>query len=696
MSDTTVQNEPHKEADVSAPPPPPQPPAGEKKSALTGEVVFNESISVYAGNRLPQYDKGPVKAYVARGRDKAPPYLFALICEDHLTPRTLKASNYAAIINPSLVRLVASGVIDWPPAGKQKYCFIYENTLGNAFMPDDTRGGLGLKSDLVLANIIRPMVNVLADMRDKDFVHGNIRLSNIYDGGARNFERAILGEGLSMPVSSHQPALYEPIERAMANPIGRGAGTPQDDLYSFGVCLAIMLRHHDPTEGLSDSEIVTRKMEDGTYAVLLGRDRLTGGILELMRGLLYDDKAQRWTLDEVLVWLDGRRLSPKQASRRSKASRPVTFMHEKFTRPELLAAQLHKDTTSLRELVEGREIEQWLSRALEDKVMTARYEAALKQAEEGGKTGDYADRLATRVAIALHPEGPLRYKSISVFPEGAGIAFTEAYVMKRDVQMYVDFFMNYFITQWIDAQATPVPDVSGLISRFDGARAYLRNKSLGGGIEKCIYSMNPEVHCLSEKLAKFHVRSPEEMMQAFEKISKEPGRPSYFFDRHSAAFLSAKDRKNIDPYLHEMNMPEPYRRIMAEMRTLATIQKRSQMEKFPGIARWLVDNLGPVYERYHDRQLRDELKTRAEKMVEMGDLAKIVYLFEEQSVYQEDNVQFRRAMRRYFDLEEEMKAIEKSLMNEATVGREMGHQVAAIFSSILAGIIILVSAFTMF
>ena len=33
-----------------------------------------------------------------------------------------------------LVRLVASGVIGWTPAGKEKYCFIFENTLGNALM----------------------------------------------------------------------------------------------------------------------------------------------------------------------------------------------------------------------------------------------------------------------------------------------------------------------------------------------------------------------------------------------------------------------------------------------------------------------------------------------------------------------------------------------------------------------------------
>ncbi len=695
MSDVTVQNEPEKTAE-SAPALAPASPPPAKGAGLTGEVVFNESITIYSGNRLPQYDQGPVKAYTARGRDKAPSHLFALICEDHLTPRTLKASNYFAILNPSLVRLVASGVTDWPPTGRQKYCFIFENTLGNALIKEDGRGALGIKPDILLGSVIRPLVGVLADMRDKDIVHGNIRVSNIFDGGSKNFDRAILGECLSTPVSYLQPALYETIDRAMCSSIGRGMGTQQDDMYALGVSLAIMMRHHDPLEGLSDEEIIERKMDDGSYASLLGRDRITGAILELMRGLLYDDENQRWTLDEVMIWLDGRRLSPKQASRRYKASRPVVLAGEKYIRPELLARDLIKHPTEAKILIEEGELEQWLSRALEDKVATARFEKAVKMSEEGGKGGDYSDRLATRTAIALHPEGPMRYKNISVLPDGVGAALTESFIMKRDIQSYTDFFMNYFITQWVDAQSGAVPDVSNLVSRFDGARAYLRQKGMGGGLEKCIYTMNPEVHCLSEKIQKFHVRSPEELMRAYEKMSNSPGRPTLFFDRHIVAYLSVKDRKNIDPYMHDLNAPENYKRILAEAKTLATIQKRSQMERFPGIAKWVVENMEPVYERFHDRELRVDTKKKAERLIETGDLAKIVTLFDDPAVYQNDNLEFRRSMRKYHDFEQETIEIERALRDEATLGQDTGRQIAAVVAGVLAGIIIMVAAFSAF
>ncbi len=696
MTDVTVQDEPEKKEATPLSQQNVPAPADGGVPAFSGDCFFNENITVMPGNRLPQFDKGPVKAYAARGKEKVPTNLFAMICEDHLSPRTSKVANYVSILNPSLPRLVASGIIDWAPAGKQKYCFIYENIMGVQLMREDTHGGAGLKPDHVLNAVIRPMVSVLQDMRDREIFHGNIRPSNMFDSGGRSMERAVLGECLALPIGYNQPALYEPLHRALCSPLGRGTGTQQDDLYAFGVSLAMLMRHNDPTEGMSEQEIIETKMEEGTYMTLLGRDRFSGAILELLRGLLYDDDYQRWTLDDIMVWMDGRRLSPKQASRRLKAARPLLFNGEKYTRPEFLARDLNKNISEARQLIDGGEMEQWLSRALDDKAAIARFEKALKYAEEGGKGSGYAEQVVTRTAIALHPEGPIRYRNISLFPEGVGAALTESYMMKRDLQSFIDFFLIYFMTQWIEAQSGAVTDAGNIVAKFDSARAYLRQKGMGFGIEKCLYTLNPEIHCLSEKLQKFHVRNPEDMLYAFEKMSHSPSHPAMFFDRHIIAFLSVKDRKNIDPYMHELNAPEQYKRVLAEMKTLATIQKRSQMDKFPGVAGWMSENLECVYERFHDRDLRADLKKSIGRMKEKGDLGKIIGLFDNPATYQNDFTGFRRAMRDYFELEKECEDIEHALRDESSFGLETGRQVAAAVACVLAGIVILAAMFTNF
>jgi hypothetical protein len=688
MTDVTVQDEPIEKPDV--------PKKAGKDNNFSGEVAFNQDISVLMSTRLPQFDKGLVKAYAARGSDSVPVNLIALICEEQLTPRTNSITNYAIISNPSLSRLIAWGALDVQPGARQKYCLIYENNLGLPLKKDDTEGGLGMRTDIIMSAFVRPMTTVLNDLRDKEVTHGCIRLSNIYDGGKQVLERAILGEGLSVPASSNMPTLYLPAERALASSAGRGYGSHADDIYAFGVCLALLMRHDDPLMGMSDEEIIESKMENGSYLSLMGKERITGPLLELLRGLLHDDEKDRWTIDDIMHWMDGRRLTPKQAARQLKASRAIVFNSRKYFHPAILAKDLNKNAAEARQLVESGDLEQWIDRAIEDKTMQDRYARALHLAEDDGKGSGYTERLATRVAMALYPEGPIRYKSVSVMPDGIGGALTEAYVTKRDLQVYSDYILAYFITQWVDNQSRYIHDATNMIGIYDSARVYLRQKALGGGIERCIYALNPDAPCLSPKLAQYYVRSPEELMRAFEKISASPSRPQLFLDRHIIAYFAVKDRRNIDPFLSELNSELPYRRILAEMKVMATMQRRLQLERFPGIADWMLEMCDPLYSRFHDRELREDIRKKAERLKEGGDLVKIVALFDTQSTYQEDNVGFRRAMRKYTELEKESSDLERDLRDEAKFGRGFGQQVSAFVSGILSALILLAVALSTF
>ena len=687
MADEVAQKEPELK-DGESPIPKP---VGDKNNVA--DIVYNDDIIITPSRPLPSYDKGEIKAYAARGSAKVPRRLAALICDDQLTPRISKAANFASIINPSLVRLIASGPVDWGPDKRRHYAFIYEDNLGQPLMTNDTQGGLGWKPDNVLNTVVRPMLGTLLDLRNKDIVHGEIRLGNIFDGGVKDPDRVVLGECLSRPASG-LPVLYETIERGMADPVGRGIGSFKDDLYSFGVCLAVLLRTNDPMKGMNAREIIEQKMEMGSYGALTGRDRFTGAILELLRGLLYDDPNQRWGLEDMQAWLDGRRLTPKQAAKKVKANRPIHFNGDKYMRPEELARDLSLNPSETVQLVDSGELDQWLERAVNDKPLTERVEKALNEAMGGeGRSAGYADRVTTCLAIAMHPDAPIRYKSVSVLPDGMGKALTRAFMLKKDIQVYQEIIQHYFIMQWVDVHTHASVDSGSLISKFDSCRAFLRQPAIGYGIERCIYYLNPECFCLSEKIERFYVRSPEDLMETFEKMSTLPDKPIRFFDRHIVAFLSVKDRKNIDPYSSEISADQPYKKILGELKTLATIQKRSRLDKYPGIAKWAAENLEPVYERLHDRELRVKTKARIEKTAVDGDLIKMAGIIDDAQLYEGDSQGFRRAMRYYYDLEEESRKLTIQLSRGDMYGRTLGRQISAVFSGIVAIIVILASAY---
>ncbi len=678
----------------------PPTPDSEKASAAafdvtadTGLALLGNEIEIITGVRLPHLDRGPVQAFAARGKGGSKDNYFALICENKLIPRTRHAGAFAAVMNPCLAKLVGSGVVYWPPMREQRYVFVYENNLGRPLLKPGDTSGLSWKQDYVMNAVIKPMVNLMLDLRDADLVHGCINPYNMFDGGSEVIEKVMLGECLSLPPSYALPALFEPVERAMADPIARGMGTFEDDLYSFGVTITMFLRHRDPLEGMTDQEIVRQKIEMGSYGALTGKERFTGAILELLRGLLYDDRAQRWTLDEVLAWLQGQRLSPKQSSKKQKSARPMHFNNERYFRPEMLAMDLDKNPAEAMQIVEGGQLHQWIERSLEDKVVDTRYQQALETSKDLGRGPGYWDLLLSRVSVALDPEAPIRFKNLKVHPDGVPYALAQVFYEKGDLSPFADIISHALVSNWLNAQYDLRVDVGTLVSRYDSCRAFLRQPTIGYGIERCLYYLNREAPCISDKLKGFYVRTPEDMMRAFEVISRRPDRPELFIDRHIAAFLSVKDRKVIDPYFMELNADPFYKRILGNIKTLATIQKRSRMEAFPGIASWIAAILEPVYERYHDRLLRESLKSKVEKLKSYGDITRIAAMFDDAELLKKDFSNFRQAMLDYNAMRSEYNVLEVKMNNPQTFGKDAGREVAAIVSGVLAGIIILGFAF---
>jgi hypothetical protein len=366
-------------------------------------IKLSGDHEIYPDTRLSHLDQGPIKAYAAKARNGTA--CFALICENNLVPQVGLAQKYYTFNNNALPKLITTGVVDWVPLKEQRFVFLYENRLGKPITAGQTNPkGFGLRGDFVLNTVVRSLISALKDMRDSDFVHGNIRAQNIYDGGAANFEKIMLGDCLASPPGYLQPAFYEPIERAVAHPLGRGTPGYEDDMYSFGVLLTVLMRHHDPFEGMTDEEMISYKIEHNSFVAMTSRDRFSGGILELLRGLLVDDPRLRWSVDDVLSWLDGNRVGPKQGGNlRQKASRPIDLSGNKYLRPQTLALKMPTEPSATAQLVESGDVTLWLNRSLQDKETEKRYEEAVEQAQSGGAGTGYTDRLSCYVSMALAP-----------------------------------------------------------------------------------------------------------------------------------------------------------------------------------------------------------------------------------------------------------------------------------------------------
>lgn len=652
-------------------------------------VIFGNAFSIDLSERLEQYENRYVSAYKASGINGDEGSYFAIICPPTLTPRSSKSSSYARINGGAGAYLSGSGIINLPKTG-QNYCFVFKDNLGNRIFEEDEGVAHGWKADQVLQKIVAPAVSLLKDMHEIDMAHGSMRLTNFYDGGIKNYETAMIGECLSLPPSLLQPAIYEPLHRCSAQPIGRGPGLIQDDLYALGVCIAMLMRTTDPMAGKTEEEIILHKLQHGTYTTLIHKnDRFTGAILELLRGLLIDDNRQRWTIDDVTAWLDGRRLSPKQTTKRKKASRQLTFRGNGYYFMEAFANDMFLKPSEAVNLIESDELGQWLVRSIEDKDAHERLLSAISSAQQTGRSSGYADRLLSRVAMALDPEGPIRYKDLSLRPDGIGYALGEAFIKNMNLQSFLDVLNSPLLQFWAVTSSDLTIDVSPYISKFEKCKEFINRPMIGYGLERCLYFLYPDIRCISPLLKGFYVRTPEDLLMAYDKMAAQNNKSSLFLDRHITAFLSVKDSKIIDSYLYDLNSSEHYRKMIGLINVFANIQQSSNVSSVPHLSEWICESIDPVIERYHDKKRRTEIRKKIAKLKTSGNIAKIVKEVDNPNRIRRDFAEFKVAMFEYKTLEREHNVLEAGLENPKTYGRQKGKQAGVIVSGVIASLIVM-------
>lgn len=662
----------------------------DKKAGQGSSIVaLGDKITIDSAQPLPHLDRGDVKAYAAKDKKRGVD-LFALVCEPHITPRILAAPVYQSIANNRIAPLERRGIVHWPPAGAQRYVLVFQDVLGQPVWSHDKPVAVGLANDFILEKVLQPLVTILMDFRDRDFFHGGIRLMNLFDGGAANFEKLMLGPSIESPSSYMQPALYETIYRGMAQANARGKGRQAHDLYALGVVLAVMMRTKDPLEGLADHEIVLRKLEEGSYAAITGKDRFKGSVLELLRGLLHDDDDMRWTIDEVQEWMEGQRLSPKQAVPKKKSDRPITFDGQKHFYLSTLVASFVQNPTETKRLIDEGDLEQWLARSMGEEELFDSVQAAVDTVRAQGQGSGYQERLVSRVSMVLDPLAPIKYKKQAVLPEGIGVALCEAFVKKQDLNVFSEILGQSLPSAWIKGQYNVGLDPGIMGSTYEACARFLKKTSIGLGLERCAYQLNPESHCLSDKLVNYYPMNAQEILLALDDLSAKGMKPALFIDRHIAAFMSNQESRHIDDLFPQLNSKDYYKRVLANLRCFAIVQKREKMASLPGLGKAFLALMPALYERYHDRDLREELERKVEKHAMAGDLVKMLSAIDDPSVSKADFKAFKHSMAEYKYLLHEYEELVRRMQNKAVYGRGAGHRFAAIVSMGLASFIILV------
>lgn len=663
--------------------------AAEKKDAaavpIKKIIKFGKNYEIHADKPLASLSSSITQAFKAVDTTNPSKQIYAILCHDVFPPRRRAYKAFETITNKCMAELLATGVVNWEPEGRYRYAIIFDNIYGQPAMKNIKGKQEPLSEDKLVNMVIKPITTLLRNFKEKNFVHGSIRpdmlFENVLDGG----KSYALAPALSMPLAFDQPVLYETVERGMAQSSGRGLGSSSTDLYALGVTLAVLLIGYNPLGKRTDHEIIRAKVEYGTFSSLLGNQRIPQGINEVLRGLLQDDPKARWDIEDLEKWVEGRRMSPRQSNKEPKAARSFEFINEKYSSLRLLAKALTENSSEAIKVLEAGLLKRWIERSLGDRAVIERFE----HATEGYISGDnkdqlYGENIIAKISMALDPGAPIRYRGVSVMPDGVGLALTEAVAYQKNVDVYTDIIQHELIPFWFSCQRDSAVDVVTQMGLMEACKGFLRNKKIpGNGVERCVYYLNKEASCLSPHFQNYDVHDPITFIMALEVIAGQSDRPKEVFDQHMAAFLSTHFSAANEGDIQLLGAYDLKIKYKAMLTLFSGLQAYAEIPKMPNLAKWMMTMIEPVVNNYNSRALRQKIQADLEGLANEGDLVGMRDLLENNTLMKEDIMGFSKAKLEFKKLEEEYFKTEIDLSRDS-MGLAQGREVAGIVCALLA------------
>ncbi|MGE3333337.1 MAG: protein kinase family protein [Rhodospirillaceae bacterium] len=635
-------------APSAAPTPPPPTPetVGAPSSPSGSYIIVRDRFTIFCDRPLPSLDMPNALAYEVADRKQEGRPLYALVCRPDMPPRVSVMRTLKGLEIPAVLHMVDWGVAEWPLLERKCVIVIYHRPLGGKVMDSHFGSVKRIPDHLFARTVIKPIAEGLIELGLKGITHRAIRPDNLYYIDEQK-TKIVLGDCVTSVPAHDQPVLLETIESGMAQPSGRGAGTYADDMYAFGASVLMIALGRNPVAGMPDWEIIRRKIQVGSYATLVGDERVPVALIECLRGMLTDDSEQRWQPNNIDLWLNGKRLTPIQAKSEPQSQRPLRFADMEFHSIRPLSYAMYNNWDKALSIISDGSLEVWIRRGLELNDLADSIASAIKGTGAALGKGEADDIIIARVLMLLDPRAPIRYRDFRLFIEGFGSSLAVAMLRKQKLQAFTDFITRELWRYWIVAQTKFIAENQQYEGVFRELRNYLKDQNSGAGIERCVYELNEWQPCMSPLIDDQYVMEVKGVLPALDAMAKTANTKVWPVDRHIAAFLRARYAKGTGSQIDAMNDQRPDRATIGMLSVLAIVQWRLGPDALYGLAQWVGGLMGPVVTSYQNRLKRKEIEKELPKLIRKGNLAEMFNYLDNPEERQKDGEGFAWAKAEY-------------------------------------------------
>ncbi|MDA0996821.1 MAG: hypothetical protein O2944_01280 [Proteobacteria bacterium] len=643
-----------------------------------GSAVLHDRFLVDGGKPLPELDSPNAQAFHAEDRRDLTRKLFALVCTPGLPVRANAINAMRGSPGLGFLALVEAEAVFWPILDQRTMIVIYERPLGGRVIDQLRRGNAKLTEYDIPRRVIQPIVEGLREVHTLKISHRAIRPDNIF---FMNEERddIVLGECVTAPPGFDQPVMYEPIERALAMPAGRGEGALADDMYAIGVTFAVLTLGHNPVERVKPEDLNQRRVDHGSYAAICGNARIPLSLLEPLRGLLTDSTSDRWGMQELELWLSGRKQTPQQKKPSKKADNPLRFGGREHTNVRTLAHAFNRNIPEAAKLLRDETFLAWLRRTEDEKLVDALksiIDNANFHKDDWQGSEEY---VVARACIALDPYGPMRYRGFSIVPDGIGPVLALELIRNGTAQIPIEMINRDLHLIWLQNKP-PYGDAIDITRNFAQLKHWLTQDQPAIGLERAIYELNPGLPCQSELILGDGVFEVADLLPALDRAANNIDGKTWPMDPHISAFIASRFFEDISPHLRAISSRREDTSLVGVLSLYAFLQWKLRADPLYGLASWIGGLLGPAINSYHNRATRRELEREIPRLVRRGSLPDLFDMIDNAEKRREDQDGYAEALVEYSATAAEIRELEGAGSELAESAQRTGQKTAAMIS----------------
>lgn len=680
------------ESEEKAVPPPAAvsaPPAGD------AETLVANRYRVDFLRPYPEYDTLGGTAYVANDREDSNHAVYALVCHPGVPQRhgMLEAQN--AQTYSHMLCVEASGLLPRRDGQGVGRVLIFPRPEGGRIEWDPEDTSKRLSDDDARKIVVPQLLDALDSLVSRDQTHRRVNPYNIFFEDKQK-SLIVLGECVSEPAGASQPAMFEPVERAMASVHGRGEGTPADDMYAFGVTLYCLLRGGDPFNGKSAGEVNRARLFEGTWVALGGGTGIPPGYISLLHGLLSDDPEARWSLREVQLWIDGTAPRARSARRTARVpNNPIEYLGNKVPNSRSLAFLLSDRPGQGTRRIREKDFVKWVCNGLRDAPEEKVLSEVIALAKAPGKNRASGDLfLLARICQLLDPEGPLRLGQLAFFVDGLGPVLAAAFKADKsgDIQTLEAGFGGGLL---LDA-AEHGNFTNVRRQRLDAIR-YQENvmqKALGYGLQRCLYEACPSLACQSPAIERYHTTTVVDFAADMETEAGK-GRLGFpLIDAHIAAFLGSRTgalEVQLGTLRAAGDMPTSV--ALATLDLMEAVQRLFWTRPMPALAALMCRELDRVIELVHSKKRRALMLDKINTVRDSGSLTEVARTMDFPAVLKRDREEYQDTIVNYANNEIEIRKLRSGAAHRVRMAQATGYGGVAAIGALLLTLVVSYLAF---